>query len=107
MDVGSLVLFRNSRRLTGPRRTLGSRWNGPARIMECVGPVTYITQDVEPPYKECRLHANQIKPFRTPDELAFVNPTDLKSDPHVDLNREEDADIDPREILLLSSVRPC
>jgi len=110
MVVGSLILFRNFRRLTGPRRTLGSRWDGPARIMKRVGPVTYITQDVEPPYKERRLHVNQIKPFRTLDELAFVSPPDPQSDPSVDcqqLNHEEDADIDPREVLLLSSVRPC
>jgi len=110
MDVGSLILFRNFRRLTSPRRTLGPRWDGPACILKRVGPVTYITQDVEPPYKERRLHANQIKPFRTLDELAFVSPPDPQSDPSVDcqqLNHEEDADIDPREVLLLSSVRPC
>lgn len=34
MNVGTLGLYSNFRRLTGPRRTLGSHWDGPARILK-------------------------------------------------------------------------
>jgi len=109
MDVGTLVLYRNFRRLTGPRRTLGSRWDGPVRILKRVGPVTYITRDVDSPYKERRLHANQIKPFRTLEELVFVESHSEGSTSAEGLHNDrqyDNSERDPDEVLLLSAVRP-
>lgn len=71
--------------------------------------VTYLTRDVDSPYKERRLHANQIKPFRTLDELVFVDPTSELSTSAEGLHSEpkyDDSERDSDEVLLLSAVRP-
>lgn len=70
--------------------------------------MTYITRDVDSPYKERRLNTNQIKPFRTLEELVFVDSPSEQSTAGEGLHNErqnDDFERDPDEVLLLSALR--
>ncbi|XP_042882480.1 uncharacterized protein LOC122259651 [Penaeus japonicus] len=69
---GDLVLVREYARRTGVAgRALGSRWSGPLRVKKQVGPVTFICQSTQPPYREKGYHCNQMKRYVVQEELEF------------------------------------
>ncbi|XP_042874463.1 uncharacterized protein LOC122254709 [Penaeus japonicus] len=69
---GDLVLVREyARRIGVAGRALGSRWSGPLRVKKQVGPVTFICQSTQPPYREKGYHCNQMKRYVVQEELEF------------------------------------
>ncbi|XP_042868781.1 uncharacterized protein LOC122251142 [Penaeus japonicus] len=69
---GDFVLIREYARWTGVAgRALGSRWSGPLRVKKQVGPVTFICQSMQPPYREKSYHCNQMKRYVVQEELEF------------------------------------
>ncbi|XP_037799853.1 uncharacterized protein LOC119594838 [Penaeus monodon] len=68
----------------GRRGALGPRRFGPARIFKKTGPVTRLVRVLPPPYKEKIYHLNQLRPYRTNDELHLPDDAELDEDGDVD-----------------------
>ncbi|XP_037783488.1 uncharacterized protein LOC119579649 [Penaeus monodon] len=89
----------------GRRGALGPRCFGPARIIK-TGPVTR-NRVLSPPYKEKIYHLNQLRPYRTNDELHLPDDAELDEDGDVDdLPLDGLPDGDPAVALLASFCRP-
>jgi len=109
-EVGDLVLFKDLPRMAGAGRrgALGPRWFGPARICKKTGPVTRLVRVLSPPYKEKIYHLNQLRPYRTNDELHLPDEDELNEDGDVDDPPPLDGlpEDDPAVALLASFCRP-
>ena len=76
IDIGSLVLRRAQDVSVGSSRSLNSRWLGPSRVIQKTSPVTFVVKDINTPYKEQRVHINQLKSFYPTDEVTIVSDAD-------------------------------
>lgn len=109
--VGTLILWRETTHIgKGPAkslaRSLGNKWTGPARITKKTGPVTFIAQQLAHPYKERKLHVNQMKAYVQMGELDMVGDEDPRG---LDIASEQgdgDEPDDPLATMLLSAIRP-
>jgi len=92
----------------GRRGALGPHWFGPARIIKKTGPVTRLVRVLSPPYKEKIYHLNQLRPYRTNDELHLPDDAELDEDGDVDDPPPLDGlpDDDPAVSQLASFCRP-
>ncbi|XP_037802986.1 uncharacterized protein LOC119597480 [Penaeus monodon] len=49
---------------------LSRKWRGPARIMRCVGPVAFESEDLETEV-QLKAHLNLLKAYHPPTELSY------------------------------------
>ena len=66
LKEGTLVLLKTAVR----SNALSPRWYGPARIVKKLGPVSFLVQELYADAPEKKIHVNQLKIFRTTDELT-------------------------------------
>ena len=66
LKEGTLVLLKTNVR----SNALSPRWYGPARIVKKLGPVSFLVQELYADAPEKKIHVNQLKIFRTMDELT-------------------------------------
>ncbi|XP_069981034.1 uncharacterized protein [Penaeus vannamei] len=61
-DVGQLVWYKMV------PHPLGPKWQGPARVSKCLGPVSFEFQNLDSG-KILRAHLNHLRPYHPPEEL--------------------------------------
>ena len=116
-DIGTLVMRKNNQSTQGQAGgTLKDRWIGPSRITKRIGPVVFMVEDLQEPFRTVRCHINQLKNFFPREELEFADEWSdapavgeeapaVGEEAHAEGEEAPDSP-DPWEAALLSVVRP-
>lgn len=91
-DVGQLVWYKEM-----VPRPLGPKWQGPARVVKRLGPVSFEIQDLDSG-KILRAHLNHLRPYLPPLELSYAD--DAAPD-----SEDEPVNDDPWVAVLTSCVQ--